>query len=212
MECLIAITNNAINARDLYKALFINHDAKEDFRHWIGRRIKEYKFINGEDFREYFSESNNGRPSKEYAISLDMAKELCMVEKTDIAKKIRKYFIECEKTLRNLESKRYANIEIRKTMTEAIKESVQNENMHGFAYSNYTKLVYKKAGIEYIKDKNFRDKLNEKELKLITELESIIKSYIELGYNYLQIKNMLPEIIVNTENKKLNIGDKNGII
>lgn len=42
-----------------------------------------------------------GRPLKEYYITLDMAKELSMVENNEKGKEARKYFIECEKKLKN---------------------------------------------------------------------------------------------------------------
>ena len=48
--------------------------------------------------------SNGGRSRIEYALSLDMAKELCMVENNDAGRKIRKYFIEAEKKFRESKS------------------------------------------------------------------------------------------------------------
>lgn len=45
--------------------------------------------------------SNGGRPLKEYAISIDMAKELSMVERNEKGKQARRYFIEIEKQQRS---------------------------------------------------------------------------------------------------------------
>lgn len=43
-----------------------------------------------------------GRPIKEYYITIEMAKELCMVENNEIGKKLRHYFIETEKRYRQI--------------------------------------------------------------------------------------------------------------
>ena len=52
-----------------------------------------FGFTENQDFRSFLSESTGGRPSKEYTLSMDMAKELSMVERTDKGKQARQYFI-----------------------------------------------------------------------------------------------------------------------
>lgn len=82
-----------VSARDLHKFL----ENGRDFSHWIVDRIGKYDFIKDEDFTIIQTKSNGGRPSKEYYLSLDMAKELSMVERNSKGKEARAYFIACEK-------------------------------------------------------------------------------------------------------------------
>ena len=86
---------NAVNARELWEKL----EVKTQFKDWMPRRIEEFGFEEGKDFSSILSKSH-GRPSKEYIISLDMAKELAMVENNEQGRKIRQYFIEVEKNAR----------------------------------------------------------------------------------------------------------------
>lgn len=85
----------AVNARELHGFL----QNKDHFATWIKDRISQYGFVENQDFMTFSENSEKGRPSKEYAISLDMAKELAMVERNEQGKKARRYFIECEKRL-----------------------------------------------------------------------------------------------------------------
>lgn len=82
-----------VSARDLHNFLEVG----TAFKDWIVRRIGEYGFSEGQDFCSFLSESSGGRPSREYAISIDMAKELAMVERNEKGKQARQYFIECER-------------------------------------------------------------------------------------------------------------------
>ena len=87
------------NARDLHKALQV----RRDFSSWIKGRIEEYKFFENQDY--ILIHPNGGiktgrggdRRSKEYHLTLNMAKELAMVEKTEVGRQVRKYFIQCER-------------------------------------------------------------------------------------------------------------------
>ncbi len=87
-----------IDARTLHRFLGID----TEFRKWIARRIEEYGFQEGEDFRSFLAESSGGRRSRDYHITLDMAKELSMVERNDKGRQARRYFIECEKRLQQI--------------------------------------------------------------------------------------------------------------
>lgn len=91
----------AVNARELHQKL----GSKQDFSTWIKNRIEKYGFIESQDFEVFhkiMENPNGGRSRIEYALSLDMAKELCMVENNDAGRKIRKYFIDMENKARKL--------------------------------------------------------------------------------------------------------------
>lgn len=100
--CPITVKDGAqwVDARKLHAAL----ESKQHFTDWIKSRVDNYGFVEGEEFFINLGKTSpqGGRPSTEYQISLDMAKELCMVENTEIGRLARKYFIECEKRYRNL--------------------------------------------------------------------------------------------------------------
>jgi phage anti-repressor protein len=89
---------NAVDARDLHKFLEVG----DRFDQWIQRRIKEYEFVVNSDFCTNLCENTRGRPSKEYMLSMDMAKELAMAEKTAKGRQARKYFIACERKLKEI--------------------------------------------------------------------------------------------------------------
>jgi anti-repressor protein len=80
------------NARELHSFLEI----QTRYNDWVKNRINEYGFIQDEDYL-VITERTNGRPRKEYHITLDMGKELGMVERNERGRQIRKYFIECER-------------------------------------------------------------------------------------------------------------------
>ncbi|MBK9497379.1 MAG: antA/AntB antirepressor family protein [Xanthomonadales bacterium] len=80
------------NARDLHTALEVG----DRFDQWIRRRISEYSFTEGEDFCTNLCKTG-GRPATDYHLTLDMAKELAMLENNPIGRQVRRYFIQIEK-------------------------------------------------------------------------------------------------------------------
>jgi len=80
-----------VMGRDLHEVLEI----KTAYKDWFPRMC-EYGFIEGEDFCSILSKSAGGRPSTDHQLTIDMAKEICMIQRTDIGRKVRKYFINVE--------------------------------------------------------------------------------------------------------------------
>ncbi|WP_347361581.1 antA/AntB antirepressor family protein [Vibrio vulnificus] len=69
------------------------------FSTWLPRRIEEIGFVENKDFYPNLGRSEAGRQTTEYVITVEMAKHLCMLEKSDIGFQMRDYFIECERKL-----------------------------------------------------------------------------------------------------------------
>lgn len=102
MNELIKVTvkndQQLVSARDLYRGL----ELKIRFSLWVSKNFKEFE--EGEDFTSVSRDTevkNNGgiqiRELQDYALTLDMAKQLCMMSHTELGKKYRKYFIELER-------------------------------------------------------------------------------------------------------------------
>jgi len=130
MQNLINIEQKAIgttrvqtvDARELHAFL----EVRRDFTNWIKQRISKYGFIENQDFvcvdglslspnlanqssienvcsPDLASKGRGGHNRMEYHLTIDMAKELSMVERTPKGKEARLYFIECERRLHSSE-------------------------------------------------------------------------------------------------------------
>lgn len=87
--------NLLISAQLLHKKL----NVKTRFYDWIQRRIDKYGFEENSDFYSNLSKSRT-KPSTDYLLTLDTAKELSMLEENEIGRSIRRYFIQKEKEAR----------------------------------------------------------------------------------------------------------------
>lgn len=115
-------STHLVDARRLHDGLSV----RRDFSNWIRGRIQDYGFevdvdyvvnVAEEDvskgssvadlargFRQNGRKPHGGRPNIDYFLTLDMAKELAMVERTPRGREIRRYFIDCERQLRQCRS------------------------------------------------------------------------------------------------------------
>ena len=81
-----------VSARELHEFL----EVKTAFKDWFPRMC-EYGFTEGTDFCSFLSESTGGRPAQDAQLTIEMAKELCMIQRTEKGKQARQYFIQLEK-------------------------------------------------------------------------------------------------------------------
>ena len=102
MEQLIKIENTSqgdvVSARNLYDFL----EVTTDFTTWC-KRMFDYGFENEQDYsliKIGEQESHGGHNKIDYALTLDCAKEISMLQRTEKGRLARQYFIECEKKLK----------------------------------------------------------------------------------------------------------------
>ncbi|ELH5078283.1 antA/AntB antirepressor family protein [Campylobacter coli] len=143
---------NSANAREIFQ--FLN--SEQEYANWIKNRISHYNFIENQD---YIIELvyTKGRPRKEYYITLDMAKELCMVENNEKGRQARRYFIECEKRLKNLEQEKMQKLAFRQSL--GYKSQLKQQKEH---YENKIKAL--QYDLEKKKELSFKRKLSDEEL------------------------------------------------
>lgn len=86
--------NPTVSARELHEKLHIG----TKFTTWF-ERMKEYGFSEGKEFFPKLGETSEqgGRPQTDFEISVDMAKQICMLQRSPEGKQIRQYFIDLEK-------------------------------------------------------------------------------------------------------------------
>lgn len=95
MKELIKINYNnerpTVDGRVLHQALNIG----TPYDKWF-TRMCDYGFVEDKDFSTFLSESTGGRPATNHQLTIDMAKQLCMIQRTELGRKFREYFISVE--------------------------------------------------------------------------------------------------------------------
>lgn len=100
MDNLISVNYDAdqpcVSARDLHQQLNI----RTQYTKWF-ERMKEYGFTENEDFKaishKRLTAQGNETTYIDHEISIDMAKQICMIQRSPEGKQIRQYFLDLEK-------------------------------------------------------------------------------------------------------------------
>jgi phage anti-repressor protein len=121
-----------VDARKLHEFL----GTKTPFSMWIVRRIEEYDFLEDRDYRfltKLLKTPEGGRPTKEYLISIGMAKELSLIENTEKGKEIRTYFIRIEEESSLIVKQALENITREKNRLKDLEEQIKKSDRHYIA-------------------------------------------------------------------------------
>lgn len=112
-------------------------------------------------------------------------------------------FNNMEKLLHEKFVERQKGITVRHIVTDMIKQSKENERMHGHAYSLYTDMIYKALFGKSVKQfreefginktDSLRDYFTSEELRAIQSKEMLVSSLIDCGWGYEQIKNFIQD-------------------
>ncbi|MEH7150547.1 antA/AntB antirepressor family protein [Bacillus thuringiensis] len=138
-----------VDARDLYESLKV----KTRFNDWIVRQVEKYDFEEEEDFYSFLGKSTGGRPTQEYVLKINMAKELAMVENNEEGRKVRRYFIEVEERAsskkRSKPRKKSVNLIFRQEMDIAKTLASIAGVKKGIAYAVAIERVEQKTGEDF---------------------------------------------------------------
>jgi len=188
-----------VNARELHKWLEVG----KFFANWIKDRIEKYDFIENIDYFITVANFGNGVRKradgilvdektgkvipKDYILTIDMAKEIAMLENNELGKKVRKYFIRTEENFKQvmrvaLENPKFINQlskdfketreetkDYRKDFTDSVKEYVSVKH-----YGTYTDMLYQFLFAERAKEYRELLKLVKKDLTRNTMYEEIL--------------------------------------
>lgn len=218
-------SDSKVNARDLHKQL--NNGWK--FTDWIENRIKSYRLIKDVDYstisRKYeiegFAESKD---ILDYILTLDCAKQLAMVERTDIGALVRRYFIVIEKafknrtnwnknrknTLINCKELRGALITKREELLNGVPEWITNGNLYSIEFSLLNTVILGMSTTQYRKEHNIssneqiRNYFSEDQLDDVERLERYDAQLIisQEIYSYEDRKQILQTEYERVKNRK----------
>ena len=111
-----------VSARDLHEFLEVGTAYKDWFP-----RMCEYGFKEGVDFCSFLRESSGGRPAQDAQLTIDMAKELCMIQRTDKGRQARQYFIQLEKDWNSPEKVMARALQIANRKIRHLEEKVEQD-------------------------------------------------------------------------------------
>lgn len=109
-----------VSGRDLHKALQV----KTAYKDWFPRMC-EYGFAEGTDFCSFLSESTGGRPAMDHQLTINMAKEICMIQRNEKGKMFRQYFIQVEEKWNSPEAVMARALRFANNQLEKLKSSNQ---------------------------------------------------------------------------------------
>ena len=174
-----------VSGRELHEFLEIG----TRYDTWF-RRMLEYGFIENQDFTLVVQKRSTNNPKNpwteitDHAITLDMAKEICMLQRNEKGKFTRQYFIKCEK-LTNQLSKYYD--EKLAAITDRLDRTEKLIGLRTRTKFNYGKYIKNKVGIN-VATKEYEN------VKMVLFAELGVSMWEEIDYS-LDVISKIDEIL-----------------
>ena len=173
--------DNTVSARELHNFL----EVKTHLSTWI-KRMCEYGFHENIDFSILKSGNRNGGVDiiDDFVLTLDMAKEISMLQRSEKGKQARRYFINCEKKLKEVVKKPLSTLEQLDMHYLVLKE--QNKEINEVK----SDVINVKADVTYLKNSLplFVEDCNELKRKVNSKCCEVLKGYKTPAYNNKSIR------------------------
>lgn len=185
MKELIKITEQngkrAVSARELHRFL----EVTERFSNWFERQL-QYGFIESVDYQgcEVFNTLAN-QTLTDYALTIDTAKEISMLQRTEKGKQARRYFIECEKLVQNPVSN-LSKIDLAQMVIESEREKERLQIQNQLQSEELQKQAPKVAYYEEVLQSKSTYNTNQIAKELGTSAITLNKKLRDLGVQYKQ--------------------------
>ena len=161
---------NCVSLRELHEGLGIT----ERFSNWF-KRVEKYGFEENADYIGCKVFNTLAKQElQDYIITIDMAKEICMIQRSDIGKEFRKYFIECEKQLKEVVQKPLLSKEDELLISIAKATTKETQMIAVGEYGRYKE-----------------EQIREKEVKPLQEENKILAPKAEYTDNVLQAEGLI---------------------
>lgn len=170
-----------ISGRELHEALQI----KTAYKDWFPRMC-EYGFTDGEDYTPlFFEHPQNKQPCTDHALTISMAKELCMIQRTDLGRQFRQYFIQVEEAWNSPEM-------IMKRALQIANENVKRLQLQVSTLTVDNAIMQPKAEyFDQLVDRNLLTNLRDTAKELHIKQNAFVSFLLEKRYMYRDQKGKL---------------------
>ena len=140
MQELIKVDENKrLSARELYISLGLN---KSQWSRWSNKNIIKDEFFKENVDYKGFALMSNGNEVQDFNITIEMAKHICMLARTEKAHILRKYFINIEKAWNSPEKVMQRALEYSKQAVERMEQQILLDE----PYTNFAKAIAYSSG------------------------------------------------------------------
>jgi phage anti-repressor protein len=162
--------NGKVEARNLH--LFLQ--SKKEFAHWIQKIILDYEFTEKQDFDKIVKPHENNKI--DFELTIEMAKEICMLSKSQFGKRARLYFLECEKKTKTIPTQKPLTlIELLDLTRESEIARIQAEKELKVATKEIDTLNDRNVETLFLKAKETRTGINNIKRDIGVEINSLVQ-------------------------------------